>query len=155
MEGVEGKGPGEAAPKVKMEVKAYQGGGAGMLAASGAEVMGLLEPFSTLTAGYGSCPSGCPGNSVRRQRDLVGGHGWQVNCSMPGLPVHHQLPEFHPNPNLVMQCGRPRFDSWVGKFPWRRDRLPTPVKRRRRKTLEVFLGLRRETLVSLDFCRGP
>ena len=19
------------------------------------------------------------------------------------------------------------FDSWVGKFPWRRDRLPTPV----------------------------
>ena len=20
-----------------------------------------------------------------------------------------------------------RFDSWVGKFPWRRDRLPTPV----------------------------
>ena len=22
---------------------------------------------------------------------------------------------------------RPRFDSWVGKIPWRRDRLPTPV----------------------------
>ena len=22
---------------------------------------------------------------------------------------------------------RPRFDSWVGKMPWRRDRLPTPV----------------------------
>ena len=20
-----------------------------------------------------------------------------------------------------------RFDSWVGKIPWRRDRLPTPV----------------------------
>ena len=26
-----------------------------------------------------------------------------------------------------MQCRRPRFDSWVGKIPWRRDRLPTPV----------------------------
>ena len=26
-----------------------------------------------------------------------------------------------------MQCGRSRFDSWVGKFPWRRDRLPTPL----------------------------
>ena len=22
---------------------------------------------------------------------------------------------------------KPRFDSWVGKSPWRRDRLPTPV----------------------------
>ena len=22
---------------------------------------------------------------------------------------------------------RPRFDSWVGKIHWRRDRLPTPV----------------------------
>ena len=21
----------------------------------------------------------------------------------------------------------PQFDSWVGKIPWRRDRLPTPV----------------------------
>ena len=26
-----------------------------------------------------------------------------------------------------LQCRRPRFDSWVGKIPWRRDRLPTPV----------------------------
>ena len=25
-----------------------------------------------------------------------------------------------------MQCRRPRFDSWVRKIPWRRDRLPTP-----------------------------
>ena len=22
---------------------------------------------------------------------------------------------------------RPRFDSWIGKIRWRRDRLPTPV----------------------------
>ena len=26
-----------------------------------------------------------------------------------------------------MQCRRSRLDSWVGKTPWRRDRLPTPV----------------------------
>ena len=25
------------------------------------------------------------------------------------------------------QCRRPWFDPWVGKFPWRRERLPTPV----------------------------
>ena len=26
-----------------------------------------------------------------------------------------------------MQGGRPGFDPWVGKIPWRRERLPTPV----------------------------
>ena len=26
-----------------------------------------------------------------------------------------------------LQCGRPGFQLWVGKIPWRRDRLPTPV----------------------------
>ena len=28
---------------------------------------------------------------------------------------------------LVMQCRRPQFDSWVRKICWKRDRLPTPV----------------------------
>ena len=31
---------------------------------------------------------------------------------------------------LVKNCwqyGRPGFDPWVGKTPWRRERLPTPV----------------------------
>ena len=27
---------------------------------------------------------------------------------------------------IRLQCRRPRLDSWVGKFGWRRDRLPTP-----------------------------
>ena len=26
-----------------------------------------------------------------------------------------------------LQCERPGFDPWVGKIPWRRERLPTPV----------------------------
>ena len=25
------------------------------------------------------------------------------------------------------QCRRPGFDPWVGKLPWRRERLPTPI----------------------------
>ena len=25
------------------------------------------------------------------------------------------------------QCGRSRFDPWVGKIPWRKERLLTPV----------------------------
>ena len=28
---------------------------------------------------------------------------------------------------ILLPCRRPRFDSWVGKIPWRRDSLPTPV----------------------------
>ena len=28
---------------------------------------------------------------------------------------------------IHLQCRRPWFNSWVGKIPWRRDRLPTPV----------------------------
>jgi len=26
-----------------------------------------------------------------------------------------------------LQCGRPGFDPWVGRIPWRREWLPTPV----------------------------
>ena len=28
---------------------------------------------------------------------------------------------------IHQQCRRLQFDSWVGKIPWRRDRLHTPV----------------------------
>ena len=27
----------------------------------------------------------------------------------------------------LLQCRRPRFDCWVGKICWRREKLPTPV----------------------------
>ena len=29
---------------------------------------------------------------------------------------------------FILECRRPLgLDSWVGKIPWKRDRLPTPV----------------------------
>ena len=28
---------------------------------------------------------------------------------------------------MCLQYGRPGFNPWVGKIPWRRERLPTPV----------------------------
>ena len=28
---------------------------------------------------------------------------------------------------IHLQCGTPGFDPWVGKIPWRREQLPTPV----------------------------
>ena len=29
--------------------------------------------------------------------------------------------------NTHLQCRRPGFSPWVGKIPWRRERLPTPA----------------------------
>ena len=29
--------------------------------------------------------------------------------------------------SVCLQCGRPGFYLWIGKIPWRRERLPTPV----------------------------
>ena len=29
--------------------------------------------------------------------------------------------------SVCLQCGRPGFDPWVRKIPWRREWLPTPV----------------------------
>ena len=29
--------------------------------------------------------------------------------------------------NIHLQCGRPVFDPWVGKIPWRTAWQPTPV----------------------------
>ena len=28
---------------------------------------------------------------------------------------------------IHLQCGRPGFDPWIGKIPWRREWQPTPV----------------------------
>ena len=28
---------------------------------------------------------------------------------------------------ILLHCGSPGFDPWVGKVPWRRERLPAPV----------------------------
>ena len=28
---------------------------------------------------------------------------------------------------ICLQCGRPEFDAWVGKTPWKRAQQPTPV----------------------------
>ena len=53
------------------------------------------------------------------------------------ITVHIQWPIFHvstcvhgasPVAQLIcLQCGGPAFDPWVGKIPWRREWLPTPV----------------------------
>ena len=47
--------------------------------------------------------------------------GKATQCSILGLPWW--LSWYR----ICLQCGRPGFDPWVGKIPWRREQLPTPV----------------------------
>ena len=46
----------------------------------------------------------------------------ECNCAQNvGLPWWLSWERLH------LQCGRPGFNPWIGKIPWRRERLPTPV----------------------------
>ena len=40
---------------------------------------------------------------------------------------HSGLPWWLRGLSVCLQCGRPGFDPWVGKIPWRRQWQPTPV----------------------------
>ena len=46
--------------------------------------------------------------------------GWATHSSILGLPLWLSWWR------IRLQHGRPQLDPWVGKIPWRRERLPTP-----------------------------
>ena len=54
------------------------------------------------------------------QEDLLE-KGNSTHSSIFGLPL------WLSRKRIRLQCRRPGFDPWVGKIPWRRERLPTPV----------------------------
>ena len=64
-----------------------------------------------------ACNAGDPGSIPGWGRTTGEGKGYPLQQSWASLMA--QLVK-----NL--QCGRPGFDPWVGKIPWRRERLPTP-----------------------------
>ena len=63
--------------------------------------------------------AGDPGSIPGSGRSAGEGNGNPLQYSWASLVA--QLVQNPP------QCGRPGFDLWVGKIPWRRERLPTPV----------------------------
>ena len=66
-----------------------------------------------------ACNAGDPGSipgSGRYPRERIG-HPLQCSWASHVAQLVKNLP----------QCGRPGFNPWVGKIPWRRKRLPTPV----------------------------
>ena len=60
-------------------------------------------------------PSWIPGSG----RSTGEGIGYPLQYSWASL-----LPQLI---KICLQCGRPGFNPWVGKIPWRRKRLPSPV----------------------------
>ena len=48
-----------------------------------------------------------------------------------------ELPRWLRWQRICLQCGRPGFNPWVGKIPWRREWQPTPEENTAPKTNEV------------------
>ena len=76
----------------------------------------------------GECLQAKQGNhtgkaSLWRDRKAVWFPFYPLLNSFLGFPVAQLVKKkIH-----LLHCNRPQFDSWVGKIPWRRDRLPTQV----------------------------
>ena len=68
-----------------------------------------------------TCNAGNPSSSPGSGRSAGEGIEYPLQYSWTFLVT--QLVE------ICLQCGRPGFDLWVGKRPWRRERRPTPVFR--------------------------
>ena len=48
-------------------------------------------------------------------------------CTFAGSQKLTGLPRWHSGKEFACQCRRPKFNSWVGKIPWRRKWQPAPV----------------------------
>ena len=44
-----------------------------------------------------------------------------------GYPLQYSWASLVAQLRICLQCGRPGFDPWIGKIPWRREWLPTPA----------------------------
>ena len=66
-----------------------------------------------------TCSAGDPGSIPGSGSCLGEGIGYPLQYSWVSL-IAQML-------RISLQCGRPGFDPWVGKMPWRRERLPTPA----------------------------
>ena len=79
-----------------------------------------LQGFPDSSVGKESvCSAGDLGSIPGSGRFAGEGIGYPLQYSWASLWLSWQ--------RICLQCGRPGFDLWVGKIPWRRERLPTPV----------------------------
>jgi len=66
-----------------------------------------------------ACNAGDPSSIPGSGRSSGEGIGYPFQYSWASL-----MAQLVKNPSAMR---RPSFDPWVGKIPWRRERLPTPV----------------------------
>ena len=82
----------------------------------------LQYPWASLVAQLGKESPCNAGDS-----SLIPGSGRSAGERI-GYPLHFLgFPCGSAWQRICLQCRRPGFDPWVGKIPWRRERLPTPV----------------------------
>ena len=101
----------------------------------------LQRPVFSLTVNFSPCLKNQANLSPSRPRYSAGKES-ACNAGDPGLIPgsgrcsgegnSSPLQYFWASPvaqqwRIRLQCRRPGFDPWVGKMPWRRERLPTPV----------------------------
>ena len=78
-------------------------------------ILGYLLGFPHSSGGKEpACNTGDSGSIPGLGRSPGEGRGYTLQDSWASLVKNH------------LQCGRPGFDPWVGKTPWRRERLPMP-----------------------------
>ena len=81
------------------------------------------------------CDYGFPGGSVDKESACNAGDSGLIPRSgrSPGEGIGGYLLQYSwaslvaQLVKICQQYGRPGFNPWVGKIPWRRERLPTPV----------------------------
>ena len=67
-----------------------------------------------------ACNAGEPGSVPGLGRSAGEAIGYPLHFSWASHVA--QLVE-----RICLQCGKPGFSPWVGKIPWRKERLPVPV----------------------------
>ena len=83
--------------------------------------LGLPLWFPDSSVGKESvCTAGDLGSSPGSGRSAGEGIGYPLHFSWASHVA--QLVE-----RICLQCGKPGFSPWVGKIPWRKERLPTLV----------------------------
>ena len=78
----------------------------------------LINIPDSLVGKESACNAGEPGSIPGSGRSAE--KWYATHSSIFGLPLWLSLER------ICLQCGRPGFNSWVGKIPWRREKLPTP-----------------------------
>ena len=81
--------------------------------------MGASNQKDEVVIEWGKLEQVWSGRDVRRS--VLDGLGFEVYVR------HLSFPGGSDGKSICLQCGRPGFDSWVGKIPWRRKWQPTPV----------------------------